>query len=101
MRKLIRYQCLSIAVYFVGFLVPIGILFIALDLLQIDFPTWISALMTLVSFPVSASIRIRVWKNRYTLLTDRELEHFGTTMYFALAPMEILVFVVGVGIILL
>lgn len=99
MKNIFWLQLLTVSVYFLGFLIAIGLIFVIPWLFGISCPMWIPALSVLLGVLASAGIRIHVWKNRQKLFSEESLGHFGTKMFFALIPIELTFFVIGVGFI--
>jgi len=95
---LYRIHLLSLCIYIGGITCGICLFVLVNKLLNIQFPTWILAILVLLCLILSAILRISVWRKRKKLLTSEELNHFGTKVFFSIACFEILVAIIGAGV---
>lgn len=98
MKILYRIHLLSLCIYIGGITGGVCLFVLVNKLLNIQFPTWILALIVLLCLILSAILRISVWRKRGKLLTSEELNHFGTKVFFSIACFEILVAIIGAGV---
>ena len=69
---------------------------VSVRLLHILIPPNIIVGISLLSFLVPARMRISVWLNKRTLLTEEEKKTINTRVFLLIIPFEILVSILGV-----
>lgn len=101
MKTLYRLHFLSLAIYVFGITGGVFLFKIAKSFFEIHLPIRLLAFVVLLCLFASALLRISAWKNKDALLTKEEQNCFGTHIFFLLAVFEILVAIIGAGIIFL
>lgn len=99
MKKIYYVHLFTIAIYCIGISVSIGVLLITKFCINCLFPASINALIVLLCPTVSAGLRIYVWRRKKVLLSESEMNHLGTKVFFMLIPVEICMVLVGTMII--
>ena len=92
MKKIIKYQAISLAIICGGFFSSLLICVLMSFLFSINI-YWLPVASVLCCPMISAIVRINVWINRKDLLTTEELAR--AKVYFMSAPMEILFSIVA------
>ena len=101
MKQLFRVHLVTILIYIGGVVGGICILIMLDNLLHIQMPMWILALIEVLCLSVSASLRLFTWGRRNEFLTEQERNCFGTKVFIFIAYIEILVAVISGGLFLL
>ena len=99
MKKLLWLHTITLIVYLVGIPLFLGLFLVTNHLLPLTLPFEVLAVCIMICPLVSAGIRVGIWKKRQQLFSPEALQKPGTTIFFLIAPMEVLVSVVGTWII--
>ena len=101
MNTLHRIHLLSLCIYIGG--ITSGVcLFVLIDKhFHIQLPVWILALIVLLCPVSSAILRLSIWKKKDEILSGDELTHSGTKVFVTIAYCEIIVAIIGAGILFL
>ena len=101
MKKLLYYHMMTIVIYLLGIMLPLGMILFSKHLIDFDIPIIVLAICVMSCPLVSACVRIGIWKKKQQLLSPEALGSIGARIFFMLIPAEFLVFIVGIGFLFL